>query len=183
MSNDQPVDNKPVNPNVVVIDARAATYDGEPIRLLAATMVNSGIIKISKQAPWNEQPIRKPGTLVVTDTPNAFNHWGLTFDEKNQMREVMAYYKSAMAANLLSIDDSLMRYDPKGVIQTRKVDDRGRVMDFDSMGINNGHIAVLLAVWAARKSHGGYVITRSQDTYNSGDDTQVDEYDMMPFSI
>ena len=91
-------------------------------------------------------------------------------------------YKSAQASNLLIIDDALMRYVPKGVIQTRKVDDRWRVLDFDSMGINNGHIAILLAVWAARKAHGGYVITRP-DTHQAGNELEDDSYAMMPFSI
>lgn len=174
---------KPSNPNAVIIDARAATYDGEAVRVLAITLVNSGLIKIQKESLWREQPVNTPNILVVTDTPNVFNHWGLAFNEKEQMREVMAAYKAAQASNLLVIDDALMRYDPKGVIQTRKVDDRGRVLDFDSMGVNNGHIAILLAVWAARKAHGGYVITRPETNPASESEEINNDYDMMPFSI
>lgn len=172
---------KPINPKVVAIDARAATYDGDAVRVLAATLVDSGKIKIQREAEWKEQPVNTPNTLVVTDTPNVFSHWGMAFDEREQMREVMASYKAAVASNLLLIDPALMRYDPKTVIQTRKVDDKGRALDFDSMGINNGHIAVLLAVWAARKAHGGYVITRPNEQMQ--DDAGDDSYDMMPFSI
>lgn len=172
---------KPVNPKVVIIDSRAATYDGEAVRVLAATLVDSGKIKIQRAAEWKDQPVNTPNTLVVTDTPNVFNHWGLSFDEREQMREVMSAYKAAEASNLLLIDDSLMRYDPKGVIQTRKVDDRGRALDFDSMGINNGHIAILLAVWAARRAHGGYVITRANEPMGKAD--EANSHDMMPFSI
>ena len=180
------IDPKPkpkTNPNAVIIDARAATYDGEAVRILAITLVNSGLIKIQKAEEWREQPVSTPNTLVVTDTPNVFNHWGLAFSEKDQMREVMAAYKAAEASNLLVISDALTRYDPKAVIQTRKVDDRGRVLDFDSMGINNGHIAILLAVWAARKAHGGYVITRPAETFNNEGEESENECDMMPFSI
>lgn len=172
---------KPSNPNVVVIDARAATYDGDAVRVLAATFVNNGKIKIQRVAEWKEQPINTPNTLVVTDTPNVFRHWGMVFDEREQMREVMASYKSAVASNLLLIDPALKQYDPRNVIQTRKVDDKGRALDFDSMGINNGHIAILLAVWAARKAHGGYVITRPSEQLQN--DAGDDSYDMMPFSI
>ena len=170
---------KPVNPNAIYIDARAATYDGEAVRLLAVTLVDSGKILISKEAEWRDQPVVKGDTIVVTDTPNVFHHWSLSFNENEQMQAVMAAYKAVIAAGLLVIDNTVQRFDPKNVIQTRKVDERGKALDFDSMGINNGHIAVLLAVWAARSAHGGYVITRQPDEDKSEDD----EYDMMPFSI
>ena len=175
---------KPINPNLITIDARAASYDGEPVRILAVTSADSGKILVAKEGAWREQPVAKENTIVVTDTPNVFGHWGLSFNEKEQMATVMMAYKAANAAGLLSLDDSLARYDPKNVIQTRKFDERGRALDFDSMGMNNGHIAVLLAIWAARQAHGGYVITRQPDTdANTDQDDAEDEYDMMPFSI
>lgn len=175
---------KPINPNLVTIDARAASYDGEPVRILAVTSADSGKILVAKQDTWRDQPKAKENTIVVTDTPNLFGHWGMAFDEKEQMSTVMSAYKAANAAGLLSIDDSLARFDPKNVIQTRKFDERGRALDFDSMGMNNGHIAVLLAIWAARQAHGGYVITRqSSDDDNEDQDDDDSEFEMMPFSI
>jgi hypothetical protein len=171
---------KPDNPNAIIIDARAATYDGDAVRVMAVSDANSGKIKVAKEKLWREQPDAKGNTIVVTDTPNVFKHWGLAFDEKTQMPSVMAAYKAANAAGLLLIDDSLKRYDPTHVIQTRKVDERGKSLDFDSMGINNGHIAVLLAVWAARLAHGGYVITKQPDAPS---DNEASGFDMMPFSI
>lgn len=175
---------KPTNPNLITIDARAASYDGEPIRILAVTSADSGKVLVAKQDNWKDQPKAKENTIVVTDTPNLFGHWGMAFNEKEQMSTVMSAYKAANAAGLLSIDDSLARYDPKNVIQTRKFDERGRALDFDSMGMNNGHIAVLLAIWTARQAHGGYVITRQpDDSEDNQDDDDDDEYDMMPFSI
>lgn len=171
---------KAPNPNATIIDARAATYDGGAIRIMAVTDVRSGIILLKKQDEWREQPVAAANTIVVTDTPAVFNHWGLAFDENQQMGAVMAAYKAAQAANLLKLDDSLRRFDPATVIQTRKVDERGKALDFDSMGINNGHIAILLAVWAAGMTRGGYVITETQKT---DQDADGDEFDMMPFSI
>ena len=50
------------------------------------------------------------------------------------------------------------------------------------MGMNNGHIAVLLAVWAARMVYGGYAITKEPDEANNDDDDGDDD-DMLPFSI
>lgn len=175
---------KPTNPNLITIDARAASYDGEPIRILAVTSADSGKILVAKQDHWKDQPKAKESTIVVTDTPNLFGHWGMAFNEKEQMATVMSAYKAANAAGLLSIDDSLARYDPKNVIQTRKFDERGRALDFDSMGMNNGHIAVLLAIWAAQQAHGGYVITRQpEDNEDDQDDDEDSEFEMMPFSI
>lgn len=172
---------KPVNPNAVYIDARAATYDGEAVRIMAVTLVDSGKILISKTDDWRDQPVVKGDTIVVTDTPTVFNHWSMSFNEKEQMQAVMSAYKAVNAAGLLVIDSSVQRYDPKQVIQTRKVDERGKALDFDSMGINNGHIAVLIAIWAARSAHGGYVMTRQPEAdTNAAED---DGYNMMPFSI
>lgn len=172
------------NPNLIVIDARAASYDGEAIRIIAVTLSDTGKILISKQGEWREEVVPAGNTTVVTDTPNVFEHWGLAFNESTQMKEVMGAYKAANSAGLLSIDDSLRRYDPAGVIQTRKVDERGKSLDFDSMGMNNGHIAILLAIWAAQKSHGGYVITRqSEPPSDDSDDSADGEFDMLPFSV
>lgn len=167
-------------PNIVIIDARAAGYDGEPARIMAVTDANTGMINIKVERAWREQPVPADNTIVVTDTPQVFNHWGLSFNEREQMQSVMASYKAVTAAGLLKLDDTLQRYNPAQVIQTRKIDDKGRALDFDSMGMNNGYIAVLLAVWAARMVYGGYAITKEADEANNDDDS---DDDMLPFSV
>ena len=149
---------------------------------MAVTDANSGMINIKVERAWREQPVPADNTIVVTDTPQVFNHWGLSFNEREQMQSVMASYKAVTAAGLLKLDDTLQRYNPAQVIQTRKIDDKGRALDFDSMGMNNGHIAVLLAVWAARMVYGGYAITKEPDEANNDDDDGDDD-DMLPFSI
>lgn len=178
--------NKPAQPaakpNIVIIDARSAGYDGEPARIMAVTDANSGMINIKVERAWREQPVPADNTIVVTDTPQVFNHWGLSFNEREQMQSVMASYKAVTAAGLLKLDDTLQRYNPAQVIQTRKIDDRGRALDFDSMGMNNGHIAVLLAVWAARMVYGGYAITKEPEEADN-DDNDGDDDDMLPFSV
>ena len=178
--------NKPAkNPNAIFIDSRAAGYDGAPVRIMAVTLADSGKIRLVKEAEWKEQPEVKSDTIVVTDTPNVFQHWGKRFNESEQMQEVLAAYKAASAAGLVSLDPALQRYEPSQVIQTRKIDEGGRRLDFDSMGMNNGHIAVLIAIWTARLVHGGYVINEqpsaTQDANNNNDDGADD--DMMPFSV
>lgn len=169
--------------NIVFIDARSAGYDGEPARIMAVTDANTGMVNIKVERAWREQPVAADNTIVVTDTPQMFNHWGLSFNEREQMQSVMASYKAVTATGLLKLDDSLQRYNPAQVIQTRKIDDKGRALDFDSMGMNNGHIAVLLAVWAARMVYGGYAITKEPDEANNDDDDDDDDDDMLPFSV
>lgn len=169
------------NPNTVFIDARAAGFDGEPVRVMAVMLSDSGKIRIIKSMPWIDQPIAKDNTIVVTDTPAVFKHWGKRFNEREQMQEVLAAYKATTAANLVVMDAEIARYDPKNVVQTRKVDEGGRRMDFDSMSMNNGHVAILLIIWTARLVHGGYVINdQSGDEPDEDDDA---DNDMMPFSI
>lgn len=168
--------------NIVFIDARSAGYDGEPARIMAVTDANTGMVNIKVERDWREQPVAADNTIVVTDTPQMFNHWGLSFNEREQMQSVLAAYKAITAVGLLKLDATLQRYNPAQVIQTRKIDDRGRALDFDSMGMNNGHIAVLLAVWAARMAYGGYSITKEPEEQHSDDDSD-DGDDMLPFSV
>lgn len=183
----EPMAPKAVNSHAVIIDARVAGYEGEPIRIMGATMVNSGKVIVRRLADWREPVTVIDNTIVVTDTPAMFSHWGLSFNEKDDMHAVIASYKAVKNAQLLQIDDALRAYDPSFVIQTRKVDERGQVLEFDSMGMNNGHIAVLLAVWAARLSHGGYMTTRvSYDGMIDPNDMSEDDGNdggLLPFSV
>ena len=55
--------------NVVLIDARAAGYQGDAVRILAITMADSGKIQIAKLAKWGE-PVKKKDR---SDKPNGFN--------------------------------------------------------------------------------------------------------------
>lgn len=191
MKPSQPAQKKAINPNVCYIDSRAATFGGDSVRLIAATIVSTGQIKISDMAEWGAKVVPKPSTLVVTDTPQVFSHWGLAFDQFSNMGEVLAAYKMADAANLVKLDAKLERFNIDRIIQTLKVDERGAKLDIDSQ-MQNGHLAVLMAVWAARKSHGGYIITPHDEpakrhNYNSDDDIDSDSDDdsggMLPFSI
>lgn len=177
-------DKKVFAANVIKIDARSAGYDGVPVRIMSITDANSGMITVKVERDWREQPVPDENTVVVTDTPHVFKHWSLAFSEKEQMQVLLAAYRAITAAGLLKLDENLRRYDPAQVIQTRKIDERGRALDFDSMGMNNGHIAVLLSVWAARLAAGGYAMTRDpSDDQDSDDSDDDDAFDMLPFSI
>lgn len=170
--------------DAVFIDARAAAYAGEPIRIMAVTDTASGKIIVQAMAEWKEPVVVKNTTMVVTDTPQIFDHWGLAFAEKDDISQVITAYKEAKRSNMVLIKDELRRYEPDKVIQMRKFDERGAALEFDSSSINNGHMAILLAIWAARKAHGGYVMNTPQ-TYNHNNDVVDEAFDdaLMPFSI
>lgn len=185
MSN-MPAPKKRINPNVCYIDSRAATFEGEAIRIMAATIVSTGQIKLSKMDVWGEKVIAKPSTLVVTDTPQVFSHWGLSFSERN-MSEVLASYKMAKAANLVKLEGELERFNVDHVVQTMRVDENGKKLDIDAE-MENGHLAVLMAVWAARKTHGGYIITPHDEPAERRNLNQDDNDDdgfsgILPFTI
>ncbi len=93
------------------------------------------------------------------------------------MREVIASYKQAVNGNLVKLSDELRRYDPTQVMQMRKLDERGQVMDFDSMSFNNGHLAVMLAVWVAYRAYGGFAMLAGEQ-----EQEETAEDDMLPFS-
>ena len=143
----------------LIIDARAASYSGEAVRIIAATDTKKGIILIQDMAKWSEPTKFDANTVIVTDTPTVFDHWQLCFDEAKHMQTVMRAYQTVRSAGLIRLKDTVRRYDPTNVIQMRKIDERGRVEEFDSSSINNGHLAVLLAVWASRTMYGGNIIT------------------------
>lgn len=168
-----------VKSNIVIIDSRAAGYQGEPVRVLAITMADSGKVLLEKLAPWREPVKRKDNVVVVTDTPNIFSHWSQAFREQDHMKDLVRTYLEVKRSGLIKINDSIKMYDPSDIVQTAKMDERGQVQEFDE-GITNGHMAVLMAIWVARRAYGGYVLTEVSDTQSDGD---YDDGDMMPFSI
>lgn len=170
----------------LIIDARAASYSGDPVRIIAATNTKKGIILIKDMAKWSEPTKFDANTVIVTDTPTVFNHWQLCFDEAKHMQTVMRAYQTVRSAGLIQLKNKVQRYDPTNVIQMRKIDERGRVEEFDSSSINNGHLAVLLAVWASRTMYGGNIITTPDApaaAQMNGQQADDDDDMLLPMSI
>lgn len=170
----------------IIIDSRASGYEGEPVRIMAVSLVASGKILLQKTANWREKVGKETDTLLVTDTTRAFDRWDMAFSEKDDMRQLIISYKEAISSGMVKIQDELRRYDPNQVMQMRKLDERGQVMDFDSMSFNNGHMAVMLAVWVAYKAHGGYVMLDPPQSANvkvEQVETEQAEQEMLPFSV
>lgn len=166
-----------IKSNIVIIDSRAAGYQGDAVRILAITMADSGKVLLEKLAPWGEPVKRKDNVVVVTDTPTVFSHWSQAFSEQDHMKDLVRTYLEVKRSGLIKINDSIKMYDPADIVQTAKMDERGQVQEFDE-GITNGHMAVLMAIWVARRAYGGYILTETSDT--EGD---YDGDDMIPFSI
>lgn len=78
-------------------------------------------------------------------------------------------------SNLLVINDDIRMYNPSDFLQTKKVGETGQELEFDT-SINNGHIAIVLAVWGAYMARQGFMLTHEQAT-DDGDDWLV------PFSV
>lgn len=166
-----------MNENIVVIDSRCAGYGGEPIRMIAVTMADSGKVLVEKQANYYESITPKDNTLVVTDTPKVFSHWSLAFDEKKHLREVLQIFLEIKRSGLLVINDNIRMYNPSDILQTKKVGETGQELEFDT-AISNGHLAIILAVWGAYMARQGFVLTHDNENIDGNDDDWL-----MPFSV
>ena len=93
--------------NVVLIDARAAGYQGDAVRVLAVTMADSGKIQIAKLAKWGEPVKKKDNVVVVTDTPTVFSHWSQAFREEEHMKDLIRTYLECRRSGLVRIDDAI----------------------------------------------------------------------------
>jgi hypothetical protein len=183
--------------NLVTIDARVSGYLGEPVRLLAVCMPDTGAVLLQKEANYKErlkkdrldfadqdsydQDLERVNrTVLVTDSPSHFPNWQLCFDEKKDMQDAIRAYFQKKKGGFLKLETSLAKHDPEQVLQIRKVDKMGADYDFDSSALNNGHMAVLLAVWASVRANMGHLLA-----LQVGDDsTDADQDDpMTPFSL
>lgn len=160
------------------IDARVSGYEGQAIRVIALTMVDSGKTLIRELANWHEAVIPTDDVVVVTDSPQVFHHWSIAFDEKRHTKEVMQTYLEMKRSHLLQINDGVKMYDPREVLQFSKMDERGQILEFDTR-ITNGHMAVLLAIWGAKLAYAGFLITQKVDLPIQEEDVDL----MLPFSV
>lgn len=165
---------------IIRIDSRVIGFSDEPIRILAVCMVETGHIKISKKEIFTNLPVaaeHRESTVVVTDAPQQVQQWQLSFNSKDHLENVITVYQMRDRAGLIKIDASLSQYNPKNVLQVRKVDKNGLQQEFDSSSLNNGHLAVLLAVWASNRMALSHSITDGKIDADTVDTT------MLPFSI
>ena len=99
-----------MTPQIIKIDSRVSGYDGEPVRVLAVCMPNSGKVLVQKIAPYKEPIKSSPDTVVVTDSPSHHANWQLAFYEQqpeyrmlaDEMRLLLA--EQGITVELLELD-------------------------------------------------------------------------------
>ena len=180
--------------STIVIDARAAMYKEDAVRLLAIVDTQNDTVTISNILPY--MPPKDPfkgktpaqiekikelqkQSIVVVDVSDAFNDWDMHFIESRDLVDAAGAYRSLVARNCLILKNEVaQRYSPNNVIQVRKMDMKGNQFEIDSENITNGHVAVLMACWSATKALQTASIHSENETV-----TQDDQDDfLVPFS-
>lgn len=166
--------------SMIRLDARVSGYKGEAVRLLGACDTNTGAVLVAKVGEYINSGKASADTVIVTDSPNTVTTWQLAYDERQHMLDVIRTYGESKRSGRIRIDKSLLRYNPDAIVQQRKIGDSGTVWEFDSQSTENGHVAVMLMVWAASRAIRG----DEQMAMMDGDDAPGDdEDDCLPFSL
>lgn len=165
----------------LTIDSRVIRYGQQPMRIMAYANLHSGKILISNDAPFKEPYTRASDSILVVDTPDLFPYWDLLFTEAKDMAEVVNTYFEFKKSGRIILGEDLSRFNPESVLQTKKLDERGTVSEFDGSSFDSGHMAVLLSIWACRRAIMGNVISNSINGVIA-DDTEVDDT-LLPFSV
>lgn len=164
----------------IIIHSMVSGYRGGPVKLLSMCDPVTGAVLVRKQLDYASASKSGDDTIVVTDSPSSVKNWGLSYDERLHMLEVIKAYFELQRSGRIKIDSALLRFNPDAIIQTRKIDERGAVFEFDSQSTENGHVAVMLAVWAAKKSMQGQEMAEMMADDSASDD---EDDDGMPFSL
>ena len=165
---------------IIIIDSRVSGFESSPMRVLSVCMPTSGRIIVQKVAPYHEKIVKKENLLLVTDSPSHFDSWQLAFHEKQHLEEAVATFFDRMRSGKVKINSAVEKFDPQSIMELRKVDKTGAVHEINSSEITNAHMAVLLAVWASAKASMGYLLSNSDESELSEDDS---DDPMMPYSM
>lgn len=163
---------------ILYIDSRVVGFSDQPMRIIGACFTATGLIHIEKEQSFsveNVPPDQRDDTFIVTDSPEYVQTWQLSFNTYEHLEQAITIFQQRNRASLVSIADSMKRYNPSHILQIRKIDKNGMQQEFDTSSLNNGHIAVLLAVWASAQ------ISQSASVHSDHPD-DVD-HTLLPFSI
>lgn len=167
---------------MIRLDARVTGYRGDAVRLLGVCDSATGAVLVAKQGEFLTSGRAGEDTVIVTDSPATIRDWDLSYDERQNMPEVIRVYGEAKRAGRLRIQDALMRWNPETVLQQRKIDERGTAWEFDSQATENGHVAIMLIVWAASRATSAGERCELLDD-DGRDDGADDDGGMIPFSL
>lgn len=164
---------------MIKLDARVSAYNGAAIRVLGLCIPSTGQVKLQKIMPFDSQTKQDDNTIIVTDSPQIVQNWQLAFNEKAHLDEVIKTYLMRYKNGLIRIEKELERFNPQTVIATRKIDKNGAQQELNSDSLENGHVAILLAVWASAKAS---MISNAMGGNNANQSDSPSGL-MMPFSL
>lgn len=164
---------------IIKIDSRVSGYTGQPARVLGLCDTDKGTIFVVRLEAYTTEVKSDPQTVVVTDSPDHIKNWQLSYDERRDMLDVVKSFFSIKNAGMLKVNEQ--RLDPTGILEMRKIDERGSVWEFNSSQTNNGHVATLLLVWAGVKAIRGRLLSEQVEEATQ-DDSEIDD-PSMPFSV
>jgi len=146
------------------IDCRVGAFGEDPLRMIAMFDTQNDQVTISKNLPYfpSKDPYKgktaaqikkmkeiELNTVIVVDNPLVFPKWDLNFIEKDHLADAIKAYSLLDTTHCLILSDEVkQRYDPKSVLQVRKMDVKGKDYELNSEDLTNGNIAVLLICWA-----------------------------------
>lgn len=91
-------------------------------------------------------------TVIVTNTPDAFDNWDMCFKEIEHIHDAVLSYFMMKNTNTLILENEIkQRHNPDGNIEKRKLDMGGSVYELNDEDINSGTMCVLVACWAAQR--------------------------------
>lgn len=154
-------------------------YAGKHVCLIALANTDSQEIAISNPLDFYSKYPKDDHTVIVTDSPNLVNDYQLAFREAEHLKEAIICYEELFQAGKITLKERSC--DPSVVLQTFKVDTKGKQKEFNTDELNNSHIAALLIVWAAHRAFLNHQITNN---FTQEDDQDLDNDDFStPFLI
>lgn len=177
------------------IDCRVSGSNGDAVRIMAILDNQNDQVIIAKLLPYtpSSDPYKnKPPeiiakmkeierqSIIVVDNPTAFRKWDICFNEKDHLQEAIKnYYMLKRTQRLVLGDEVLQMCDPSNVIEVRKTDLHGNVIELNSDEVTNGHFAVMIACWSALKMRNTVSINEVEKEPTQHD---IDTFNV-PFSI
>lgn len=184
------------NAHKIYLDARIATFRGEPVRIFAAFDMRNNSILVSNLLPFRpsentsnltQEEIEKRiaiqnQTLIVTDSPDSFDHYDIAFHPDTHLDIAANAYITYNRQGVLIVNEELRgRANVENVLDAKKLElSKGMVYQLDPQSTNNIHVAILAMCYAAKKATGGVGVL---DIMNDQNDKPAYDESVMPFTI
>ncbi len=165
---------------IIRLDARVATYSGNPVRILAVYSTETEQLAVGEVKPFAIKSALDSQMMIVTDSTDRVHDWQLHYREEAHLKDAVTAYFDYNKAKKISLKDHAC--DPTSVVQIRKYDETGRVLELDTSTLNNAHVAALLLAWAAKKAHMGAMLASQFDEQGDEEYDSHDDYSL-PFVI